>query len=119
MRKVIKISEKEYSMKSSAYTQFKYKNDTGRKLLDDIQKISKINQMGEEEQISNIEDVMELLLRIAFIMIEEADEKQVSTFDDFLKNIDGMFDDTSWINEVIECAVAPIYRGGFQNIPQE
>lgn len=118
MKKVIRISNKEYSMQSSAYTQFKYRNDTGRKLLDDIQEISKINQLSEDDQVGKIEDVMELLLHIAYIMIEEADARQVSTYDDFLRNIDGIFDDTDWINEVIECAIAPISRG-LQNIPQK
>lgn len=118
MRKVIKISGKEYSMKSSAYTQFKYKNDTGRKLLDDIQRISKISQMSEDEQIGSMEDVIELLLHIAYIMIEEADAKQVTSFDDFLKDIDGLFDETDWINEVVELATSPISRG-LQTHPQE
>ena len=118
MRKVIKISNKEYSMKSSAYTQFKYKNDTGRKLLDDIQRISKINSLPEEEQVSKIEDIIETLLQIAYIMIEEADDKQVTTFDDFLKDIDGLFDTTEWINEVIELAASPISRG-LQEVPQK
>lgn len=111
MRKVVKISGKEYSMKSSAYTQFKYRNDTGNKLLDDIQRISQINDLSDDEKIGKMEDVVELLLRIAFIMIEEADAKQVSTFDNFLKDIDGLFDDTDWINEVIELATSPISRG--------
>lgn len=111
MRKVVKISGKEYSMKSSAYTQFKYRNDTGNKLLDDIQRISQINDLSDDEKIGKMEDVVELLLRIAFIMIEEADAKQVSTFDNFLKDIDGLFDDTEWINEVIELATSPISRG--------
>ena len=35
MKKIVKIGNTEYSMKSSAYTQFKYKNDTGRKMLED------------------------------------------------------------------------------------
>lgn len=118
MRKVVKISGKEYSMKSSAYTQFKYRNDTGNKLLDDIQRISQINDLSDDEKIGKMEDVVELLLRIAFIMIEEADAKQVSTFDNFLKDIDGLFDDTDWINEVIELATSPISRG-FQINPQK
>ena len=59
MRKVVKISGKEYSMKSSAYTQFKYKDVTGRKMLDDIQKISNINKMNEESQeLPNWTDVI-------------------------------------------------------------
>ena len=118
MRKVITISGKEYSMKSSAYTQFKYKDVTGRKMLDDIQQISKVNQMSEEEQITQMENVLELLLQIAYIMIEEADASQVTTFDDFLKNIDGLFDTTEWINDVIELATSPISRG-LQTHPQE
>lgn len=111
MRKVIKIGDKEFSMKSSAYTQFKYKNDTGRKLLDDVQGIAKINNLKEAEQVSKMEDVIEVLLRMAYIMIEEADETQVSTFEQFLKDIDGLFDNTTWVNEVIELAVSPISRG--------
>lgn len=111
MRKIIRISEKEYSMKSSAWTQFKYKNDTGRRLLDDIQKISKIVDYSEDEQVGMTEDLLELLLKIAYIMIEEADAKQVTTYEDFLKGIDGLFDNIEWVNEVIELAVTPISRG--------
>lgn len=117
MRKVVKISNKEYSMKSSAYTQFKYKDVTGRKMLDDIQRISKVNSLSEEEQVTQMEDIIELLLRIAYIMIEEADASQVTTFDAFLKDIDGLFDNTEWVNEVIELAASPISRG-IQTNPQ-
>ena len=118
MRKVIKISGKDYSMKSSAYTQFKYKDVTGRKMLDDIQRISKISTMDADEQIGQMEDVIELLLQIAYIMIEEADPTQVTTFEEFLKGIDGLFDETAWVNEVIELAASPISRG-LQTHPQE
>ena len=111
MRKVVRISEKEYSMKSSAYTQFKYRDVTGRKMLDDIQKISNISQLKEEEQIAKLDDVIELLLRMAYIMIEEADASQVTTYDEFLKGIDGIFDNIEWINEVIELATSPLSRG--------
>lgn len=118
MRKTVKIGEKDYFMKSSAYTQFKYRNDTGRRLLEDIQKISKINEMSEDDQITKVDDIIELILRIAYIMIEEADEKQVGTFEEFLKGIDGLFEDATWINEVIELAASPISRG-LQNNPQK
>lgn len=119
MRKVVKISNKEYSMKSSAYTQFKYKDVTGRKMLDDIQHISKVNQLSEEEQINQMDDIIELLLRIAYIMIEEADDKQVTTFENFLKDIDGIFDNTEWVNEVIELAASPISRGIQNTSPKQ
>lgn len=118
MRKIITIGEKEYSMKSSAYTQFKYRDVTGHRLLEDIQKLTKLNEMTAEEQITQTESLIEMILKIAFIMIEEADESQVTTFEEFLKGIDGLFDKTEWINEVIELASSPISRG-LQNNPQK
>lgn len=116
MRQIVKIGDKEYSLKSSAYTQFKYRNDTGKKLLDDVQKITKMNELNQEDQISQMEDVIDVLLRMAYIMILEADEKQVGTYDEFLKSIDGLFDNTEWIQEVIKLAAAPI-SGGIQKDP--
>lgn len=118
MKKVVKIGDKEYAMKSSAYTQFKYKNDTGRRMLDDIQKVSKIANMSEEEQIAQLDDLIELLLRMAYIMAEEMDSKQVTTFEDFLKSIEGLFDNIDWVNDVIELASSPISRG-IQGLPQD
>ena len=111
MRKVVKINDKEYSMKSSAYTQLKYKNDTGRGLLEDISKIQKYNELSPEEQVGKTEELIELLLRLAYIMIEEADEKQVKSYEEFLKDIDGLLDNTEWINEVILLATSPFSRG--------
>ena len=117
MRKVVKINDKEYSMKSSAYTQFKYKNDTGRGLLEDINKLQKYQDLSAEEQIGKTEELLELLLRLAYIMIEEADETQVKSFEDFLKNVDGMLDNVNWINETILLASAPFSRG-IQKVPE-
>jgi len=117
MKKTIKIGNKDYFMKSSAYTQFKYRDITGRRLLDDIQEISKINKLSEEEQVSKVEDIIELLFKISYVMIEEADSSQVTSYEEFLKNTEGIFDTTEWINEVIELAVAPISRG-LQTSPQ-
>ena len=111
MKKIVKIGNTEYSMKSSAYTQFKYKNDTGRKMLEDLQSLTKLQNATEEEAIVSVDDIIEIVLRMAFIMIEEADAKQITTYDEFLKSIDGLFDDTDWINQVIELATSPISRG--------
>jgi len=117
LRKVVKISDKEYSMKSSAYTQFKYKNDTGRGLLEDLNKIQKYQDLTPEEQVNKTQELLELLLRLAYIMIEEADEKQVKSYEDFLKNIDGMLDNVDWINEVVILASSPFSRG-IQKVPE-
>ena len=111
MKKIVKIGNTEYSMKSSAYTQFKYKNDTGRKMLEDLQSLTKLQNATEEEALVSVDDIVEIVLRMAFIMIEEADAKQITTYDEFLKSIDGLFDDTDWINQVIELATSPISRG--------
>lgn len=111
MKRIIKIGNKEYEMKSSAYTQFKYKNDTGRKLLEDLQNLTQLQDKEESEMIASIDDLTDIVLRISYVMIEEADPSQVTTFEDFLKGIDGLFDNTNWINEVISLAVAPISRG--------
>lgn len=109
MKKIVTISGKEYSMKSSAFTQFKYKNDTGRKLLGDVQKIAKIKDI--DSNIEQMEDLTEILLKIAYVMIEEADSSQVTSYEDFLKNLDGLYDDEKWISEVVELAASPISRG--------
>lgn len=111
MKKIVKIGNKEYSMKSSAYTQFKYKNDTGRKLLQDLQSLSKLQDVKEDELLASIDDLSEIILRLSYVMIEEADPAQVSTFENFLKDIDGLYDDTEWFNEVVSLATAPISRG--------
>lgn len=119
MKRIIKIGNKEYEMKSSAYTQFKYKNDTGRKLLEDLQNLTELQNKEETEMIASIDDLTDIVLRISYVMIEEADPSQVKSFEDFLKGIDGLFDDTDWINEVISLAVAPISRGIQTTSPQK
>lgn len=119
MKRIIKIGNKEYEMKSSAYTQFKYKNDTGRKLLEDLQNLTQLQNKEESEMIASIDDLTDIVLRISYVMIEEADPSQVTTFEDFLKGIDGLFDNTDWINEVISLAVAPISRGIQTTSPQK
>lgn len=112
MKKTIKLCDKEYNIKSSAYTLFKYKNDTNRDLLKDIQEIgNSANELSETEKLGKITDI---LLRITYTLIEEADKTQVNSFDDFLKGLDGIFDDNSWINEVVECAITPFSRGQIQ-----
>lgn len=109
MKKIITIDGKEYTMKSSAYTQFAYKNLTGRSLLKDINNISKIaDKIGED--MSLIDEITEPLLDISFVMIQEADANQVKTKDEFYKSIESLFDDYSWIQEVMTLAINPLSR---------
>jgi hypothetical protein len=111
MRKIIKISGKDYDMKSSAYTQFKYRNDTGRKMLQDLQEIAKLQNANQDDMISGMDDLTEIVLKMAYVMIEEANTNQVKSYDDFLKSIDNLYENTDWISEVIELATSPISRG--------
>ena len=117
MKEIIKIGKNEYTIKSSAYTQFKYKDFTGRRMLDDIQQVANIGNLSSEEQISKIEDVIDLLLKLVYVMIEEADNTQVVNYEEFLKSIDSIFDEVEWITKVIQVATAP-FSGGIQTIPQ-
>lgn len=109
MKKIITIDGKEYEMKSSAYTQFAYKNLTGRSLLKDIQNISNIADKIQDD-MSLIDEITEPLLDISFIMIQEANPDQVKTKEEFYKGIDSMYDDNAWIQEVMTLAINPISR---------
>ena len=116
MKKIITIDGREYTMQASAFTQFKYKNDTGRKLLADLNHIVDM-QKDRATSLDNLDDFLEIILQIAFVMIEEADSTQVSSFDAFLKNIKSIYEETDWMSEVIELAMSP-FSGANQNSPK-
>lgn len=109
MRKVITIGGKEYSMKASAYTQFAYKNETGRSFLQDIKKLTELTK-NNEIALDVLDELSDLLLKMSYVMIEEADSKQVPSYDDFLKGIENLYDDNTWITEVVMLACSPISR---------
>lgn len=118
MKKIITIGGKDYSMQSSAYTQFKYKNETGRKLMQDINKITELRTNNKNDILNDLDDFLEIVLQIAYVMIEEADSKQVLSFDEFLKNTDNLFEDNKWVDDLIELAMKPI-SGGTKRVPQQ
>lgn len=115
--KVINIGKKDYTIQSSAYTQFKYRDMTGRKLMQDINKIKEIRET-KEDILAVIDDFLEILLQITYVLIIESNDKQVGSFEDFLKGTEKLFDDTKWVDEVIDLAVTPI-SGGNQGNPQQ
>lgn len=106
MEKIISICNKDYKMKASALTQFSYKNETGRSFLNDLQKLTKVNA----DNIEALDDVTELVLKMAYIMTKEADKTQVLNYDEFLGNIETLYDDTQWIQDVLELACSPLSR---------
>lgn len=121
MLKIIKIGSKDFTIKSSAYTMFAYKNDTGRDLLKDIgdinkkyKSISKLSKEDQEEKwMEEITGIVENALKLAYTMIKEAD-KNFGAYDEWLKGLDNLFEDSNWILEVIEAGMTP-FSGGVQN----
>ena len=118
MEKTIKIGNKEFNMSSSAYTIVKYKNDTGRSLMQDLAELeTKYKDLfnAKEDNINmnilgQVDEIMEMILRIAFIMTNEKDKSQAQTFEDFLKQIDNYYEQLDWLNEVVELATSPFQR---------
>ena len=118
MKKTIKIGNKEFLMSASAYTPFKYKNDTGRTLIKDLMEIGKryeeIKDLDIVEQYDEIDSFIMLALRIAYIMSSES-KGFIGSFDEFLMQIDDFLSDANWVSEVVELATSPI-SGNLQNI---
>ena len=111
MEKTIKISDKEFKMKSSAYTQFAYKNETGRGLMNDLQELTKIDMDNLDSNLAVIDTLNNLVLRMAYVMIKEADKNQVGSFEEFLKELDSLYENIDWLNDVVTLAISPLQRG--------
>ena len=120
MEKTIKIGDKEFRMASSAYTQFKYKNDTNRSLMADLSTFEEKYKILLDEKnlnddptefMNKFEEVLEMILRIAYIMTNEADKNQAQTYEDFLRQLNNYYESLEWLNEVVELATAPFHRG--------
>ena len=111
MKKIINIDGKDYTMQSSAYTQFAYKNLTGRSLLKDVKKIIELSSKVQED-FSVIDDLTKPLLDVAFVMIEEGDSNQVKSKEDFIKSIECLYDKekANWMDDVVMLAMNPISR---------
>ena len=112
MEKIIRISTKDYKMKASALTQFSYRNETGRSFLTDLQKLTELKDIVIDftSNIETLDNVSDLLLRMAFIMAREADKNQVNNYEEFLGGIENLYDNTEWIQEVLELACSPLSR---------
>lgn len=111
MKKIIKIGDQEYTMNASALTQFSYKDETGRSFLKDIKELVKLQDKEITlEDLDVLDDISNLVLPLAYVMIREADSTQVGDYKSFLKSINNLYDDVSWLEEVILLACSPISR---------
>lgn len=107
MKKEIVIGEKRMMITSSALTPFTYKDLTGRDMLPDIANvenaISGITEQEEKEQIETLSGLLETLLRLAYVMNQEADNT-APAWKEWLKGIKHTLKDRDWIKEVMEVA---------------
>ena len=111
MEKTIKIGEKEFKLHSSALTQFSYKNETGRSLLEDIKKLIPLAEMNiTAENMEILDNITELVLPLTYVMVKEYDKSQALNYEEFLKSIDDLYGNLDWINEVIITGCSPISR---------
>lgn len=116
MIKTIKLGGKDYQMKASAYTQFAYKNETGRSFLDDISKLTQFQNIDTDdvmESIKSLEPVINIVLDVSYIMINEATPNTFPNREEFYKSIDSILDEDNLnsITDIITLALSPIYRG--------
>ena len=115
MEKIIIINDKEYKLKSSAFTPFAYKNETGRDLMKDISYIydlyTETNKIENEEEkskkwLDEIMGILDMVLKITHIMIKEADNNAPS-YEDWLKGLDNILGDTTWLLDSLSCGFSP------------
>lgn len=110
----IDLDGKEYFLASSAYTQFAYKELTGRSFLKDLKYIivmrKKKSKNKKTDDIACLEKITDMILHITYIMIKEASEEQVTNYTDFIKSVGSIYDKSDWIEKVITLAAAPLSR---------
>lgn len=123
--KIITICDKEYPISCNAFTRFQYKTIFGRGIFADIKVLSEFSdkqeqlkkemtskKLSEEEQerqinmlmMENLDDFIDVIERMAYILIYTANEK-IGSFNDWLREIDKIDLSASWVSEVTELAV--------------
>lgn len=128
--KKITICDKEYEINSNGYTRFLYKQTFDRKILADISKISEFydgveentkklqkENLSKEEidkktgnyMLENIDDIVDILLMLAYIFILTANSK-MEGFQEWLTGIEAIDVNAPWVNEVADLAVSS-FRG--------
>ena len=124
--KKISICDKEYEIDCNAFTRFQYKKVFDKGIFEDIKILSEfsqkqnnltaelkqkgLNETEINEQVSlfmmeNLDDFIDVIERIAYILIYTANSN-IESFEDWLKGIDKIDLSASWITEVTEFAVS-------------
>lgn len=108
MLKTVRIGQKDYDLKSSAYTMFGYKNHTGRELLKDVSKLNRLQ--GQADQFEALGELLEIAEQLAYVMYQENKANPRISFEAFLEDMDGILEDIGWINDVIALAMSTFRR---------
>lgn len=123
--KTITICDKEWNIDCNAFTRFQYKTIFGKGIFADIKVLQEFSEKQEkirkelegkklsqeeiDKEISlymmeNLDDFIDVIERIAYILIYTVDNK-VGSFEDWLKGITKIDLSADWISEVTELAV--------------
>lgn len=123
--RTITICDKEYEIACNAFTRFQYKTIFRKGIFADIKILNEFStkqenlrkelkkQKASEEEIENqvnlmmmenLDDFIDVIERMAYILIYTANNK-VGSFEDWLKGIDKIDLSADWISEVTELAV--------------
>lgn len=123
--KKITICDKEYEITCNAFTRFQYKELFGKGIFADIKVLNDFSdkqeklrkelvkkEISEEEiereisllMMDNLDDFIDVIQRIAYILIYSANNK-IGSFEDWLKGIEKIDLSANWISEVTELAV--------------
>lgn len=107
MEKLITIGNHSYHMRSSVYTAFKYKQETGKELIAEIQKL---NPKNMKDPMAQMTTMIYGILDVAYVMIEEYNRcynEKTPTKEEWLMGMDNLLDDTNWILDVLNLAMFP------------
>lgn len=123
--KTITICDKEYPIDCNAFTRFQYKTIFGRGIFADIKILNdfaeeqnntrkeltekglsdeEIEKAINSEMMENLDDFIDVVQRIAYILIYTADNK-IGSFEDWLRGLTKIDLSANWIAEVTEFAV--------------
>lgn len=124
--KTIRICGKEYTIACNAFTRFQYKKVFGKGIFEDLKVLQNFAEKQEkiraeltekkcsEEEITQainncmmekFDDFLDVLEKMAYILILTADDK-FESFENWLKGIEKIDISEDWIGEVTEFAVS-------------
>lgn len=103
-------------MKASVLTLETYKRLYNKDLMKDVSELYGSFQdtdYNDDSWIAKVQPIMMDSLRIAHIMIQEQNPSFMS-YEDWIKDLDGVLDNPTWIVEVLKLAMSTFRTGLFK-----